>query len=67
LHPATASLRRGADRKLAALTLGYLGLAAAAAIPALLLAGRDTDEGLRKRARIALDRIGSPTPQADAA
>jgi hypothetical protein len=55
------------DRKLAALTLGYLGPAAAAAVPALLLAVRDAAEGVRKMAHVALDRIGPPTPRAEAA
>jgi hypothetical protein len=55
------------DRKLAALTLGYLGQATAAGVPALLLAVRDADEGVRKMARVALDRIGPPAPRAEAA
>jgi tetratricopeptide (TPR) repeat protein len=37
------------------------------AVPALLLAVRDADEGVRKMARVALDRIGPPTSRAEAA
>ncbi len=51
------------DRRLAAWTLGYLGAAAAEAIPALLVAVSDPDEGVRKMAREALDKI-SPVDMA---
>src|SRR5262245_56610183 len=44
-------------RKLAAWTLGYIGQGAVAAIPALLVAVQDTDEGVRKMACEALEKI----------
>lgn len=47
-------------RKLAAWTLGSIGQGAVEAIPALLVALRDTNEGVRKMARDALEKI-SPT------
>jgi HEAT repeat protein len=45
------------NRKLAAWTLGYIGRGAVEAIPALLVAVRDSDEGVRTMAREALEKI----------
>jgi HEAT repeat protein len=45
-------------RKLAAWTLGSIRTAAGETIPALLVAVRDGDEGVRKVARAALEKIG---------
>jgi HEAT repeat protein len=45
---------RAGVRKMAALVLGDLALAAAQAVPALAAALRDADEGVRRRAAVAL-------------
>jgi HEAT repeat protein len=51
------------NRKLAAWTLGYIGQGAVEAIPALLVARRDSNEGVRKMVCEALDKINpSGTP-----
>ena len=51
------------NRKLAACTLGYIGQGAVEAIPALLVALRDSNEGVRKMACEALEKINpSGTP-----
>jgi HEAT repeat protein len=51
------------NRKLAAWTLGYIGQGAVEAIPALRVALRDSNEGVRTMAREALDKISpSGTP-----
>ena len=55
------------NRKLAAWTLGYIGQGAVAAIPALLVAVQDTDEGVRKMAREALEKINPSNTPARAA
>ena len=47
------------NRKLAAWTLGYIGQGAVEAIPALLVAVRDTDEGVQQMAREALEKIST--------
>ena len=51
------------NRKLAAWTLGHIGQGAVDAIPALLVAARDSDEGVWQMAREALEKINpSGTP-----
>jgi HEAT repeat protein len=55
------------NRRLAAWTLGYIGEGAAEAIPALLTAVQDEDEGVRKMAREALDKISPADTQIRAA
>jgi HEAT repeat protein len=51
------------NRKLAAWTLGYIGQGAVEAIPALLVAVRDGNEGVKQMAREALEKISpSGTP-----
>jgi HEAT repeat protein len=51
------------NRKLAAWTLGYIGQGAVEAIPALRVALRDSNEGVRLMAREALEKISpSGTP-----
>jgi HEAT repeat protein len=54
------------NRKLAAWTLGYIGQGAVAAIPALLVAVQDTDEGVRKMAQEALEKISPSSIKARA-
>jgi HEAT repeat protein len=48
------------DRKVAALTLGYIGPQAAEAVPALRHALRDTDGVVRRLAAAALEKIDAP-------
>ena len=55
------------NRKLAAWTLGNIGQGAVEAIPALRLAVQDTDEGVRKMAREALEKISPSSTPARAA
>jgi HEAT repeat protein len=55
------------DRRLAAWTLGYLGQGAVEAIPALLVAVQDTNEGVRKMAREAVEKISPSGTQARSA
>ena len=50
-------------RQLAAWTLGIIGRGAVEAIPALLVAVRDTDEGVQQMAREALEKISTPGTQ----
>ena len=45
------------NRKLAAWTLGSIGQGAVEAVPALLVALRDSDEGVRTMVREALEKI----------
>jgi HEAT repeat protein len=54
------------DRKLAAWTLGYIGLGAVEAAPALLQASRDDDQGVRWMAATALEKIAPSTHRAAA-
>jgi HEAT repeat protein len=54
------------NRKLA-WTLGYIGQGAVAAIPALLVALRDSNDGVRKMACEALEKISPSGTQARAA
>ncbi len=53
------------NRKLAAWTLGYIGQVEA--IPALLMAVQDTNEGVRKMAREALEKFRPSGTQTRAA
>jgi hypothetical protein len=55
------------NRKLAAWTLGNIGQGAVEAIQVLLVAVQDTNEGVRKMAREALDKISPFGTQARAA
>jgi HEAT repeat protein len=55
------------NRKLAAWTLGHIGQGAVDAIPALLVAVRDSDEGVRQMACEALEKINPSSTPARAA
>ncbi len=52
------------NRKQAAWTLGNIGQGAAEAISALLVAVRDSDEGVRQMAREALEKINPSSTSA---
>lgn len=56
--------KKAQKRRLAAWTLGYIGQGAVGAIPALLVAVQDTDQGVRMFAREALERISPCDKQA---
>jgi HEAT repeat protein len=52
------------NRRLAAWTLGNIGQGAVEAIPALLVAVRDSNEGVKQMAREALEKISPFTTPA---